>query len=131
MWVGGIQRSGWIVALALSPALAMAAEGAPSPVTARGSAAWSAMVGNTVEGTTPDGPYTEHYAADGAMVHVDRDGRHAGRWTLKGDLVCFSYPDDSEEDCLTPELDGSKGAYVDADGTPYPFELVPGNPKGL
>ncbi|MBE7200984.1 MAG: hypothetical protein INR70_24710 [Parafilimonas terrae] len=96
-----------------------------------GQAAWAAIVGNTVEGTTPDGPYTDHYADDGTMAHVDRDGRSAGRWSFKGEAVCFTYPDQDEVDCLTPQLDGAQGAFVDSDGTRYPFTLLPGNPKGL
>ncbi len=101
----------------------------PRPLS--GSEAWAAMLGNTIAGTTPDGDFTEFFNADGSFVHVDRDGRAAGHWSLKEQRVCFSYPDEDEVECRRPELEGRHGAFMDTDGTRYAFELLPGNPKGL
>ena len=95
-----------------------------------GAAAWARVVGNTVTGTTPDGPYSELFAPDGTLTIVDNDGKAGGRWTLKGDKVCTRV-DDEEEECRAVEAQGAGGAFVDEGGTRYPFTVLPGNPKGL
>lgn len=105
---------------------------APPPASPRlqGSEAWAAMLGNTIAGTTPDGDYAELFRPDGTFVHVDRDGKDTGKWIVKDQSVCFTEADD-ETECRVPELQGAVGAFTDADGTRYPFTLLPGNPKGL
>ncbi len=96
-----------------------------------GSEAWAAMLGNTITGETPNGDYIEFFNADGSFVHVDRDGRAAGHWSLKDQRVCFTYADEDEVECRRPELDGRHGAFTDTDGMRYAFELLPGDPNGL
>ncbi|HEX4766596.1 MAG TPA: hypothetical protein VH414_10000 [Lichenihabitans sp.] len=130
-----------IVAMTCATGLALAlppwpryAQATPPTDQARalsGSEAWAAMLDNTITGTTPDGNYTEFFKSDGSFVHVDRDGRAVGHWSLKDQRVCFTYPDEDDVECRRPELDGRHGAFTDADGMRYAFELLPGNPKGL
>lgn len=94
-----------------------------------GAAAMARLVGNTVTGATPDGPYAELFGADGALTIVDRDGKAGGRWILKGDRVCLDVDDD--EDCRSIEVQGQSGAFTDDGGARYPFAIIPGNPQGL
>ena len=102
---------------------------APGPST--GGAAWRAVLGNTISGRTPDGPYTEFFKPDGTAIHLDRDGKDVGRWALKEPSICFTYPDDDEEDCRKLQVEGTHGTFVDQDGSSYRFEVLPGNPKNL
>ncbi len=95
-----------------------------------GTAAWARVVGNTVTGTTPDGPYSELFAPDGDLTIVDSDGKAGGRWALKGDRLCTRV-DDEDEECRAVDVQGPAGAFVDEGGTRYPFTILPGNPKGL
>ena len=93
--------------------------------------AWNALVGNTIAGQTPDGPYKEFFQPDGTVIHVDRDGKDVGHWTLKQSSICFTYPDDDGEDCRTLQVEGSHGAFVDRDGSTYRFDILTGNPEHL
>jgi hypothetical protein len=123
---------GMAVVLVGAP-LAARADDLPAPAgppALAGAAAWARVVGNTVTGTTPDGPYSELFAPDGTLTIVDNDGKAGGRWALKGDKVCTRV-DDEEEECRAVEAQGAGGAFVDEGGTRYPFTVLPGNPKGL
>lgn len=117
-------------------AAALMLAGMPAPSRAddapavTGAAAWASLVGNTVTGTTPDGPYSEFFTADGKLAIVDNDGKAGGVWTLKGDTLCTRVDDDDEE-CRALEVRGPAGAFVDEGGNRYPFTILPGNPKGL
>lgn len=96
-----------------------------------GAEAWNALVGNTISGRTPDGPYKEFFRPDGTVIHVDRDGKDVGHWTLKQPSVCFTTPDDDGEDCRNLQVEGSHGAFVDRDGSSYRFDILPGNPENF
>ncbi|RYC31200.1 hypothetical protein D3273_15010 [Lichenibacterium minor] len=123
---------GMAVVLVGAP-LAARADDPPAPASTpalAGAAAWARVVGNTVTGTTPDGPYSELFAPDGTLTIVDNDGKADGRWALKGDKICTRV-DDEEEECRAVEAQGADGAFVDEGGTRYPFTILPGNPKGL
>ena len=131
-WAGDGSRSEW-------PSCWSGRRSRPGPTThplsagtpaLAGAAAWARVVGNTVTGTTPDGPYSELFAPDGTLTIVDNDGKAGGRWALKGDKVCTRV-DDEEEECRAVEAQGAGGAFVDEGGTRYPFTVLPGNPKGL
>ena len=127
-----IARVGAIVPLALG-AVAWAAFATPAradDAALTGAAAWARIVGNTVTGTTPDGPYSELFSPDGALTLVDGDGKAGGRWALKGDSLCTKI-DDEDEECRTLEVQGMAGAFVDEGGSRYAFTVLPGNPKGL
>ena len=95
-----------------------------------GAAAWAKVVGNTVTGSTPDGPYSELFASDGTLIIVDNDGKAGGRWTLQGDRLCTRV-DEDEEECRAVEVQGPAGAFIDQGGIRYPFTILSGNPKGL
>lgn len=104
------------------------ADDAPTPVT--GDAAWGRVVGNTVAGSTPDGPYSEFFVPDGTLRIVDADGKAGGRWTWHDGRLCTAV-DDEEEECRTLAVTGTTGAFIDDAGSRYPFGILPGNPKGL
>lgn len=95
-----------------------------------GAAAWGRLVGNTVSGTTPDGPYSELVSPGGGLTIVDSDGKASGHWVLTGDRICTRV-DDDEEECRSVEVQGATGAFIDEGGSRYPFTILPGNPKGL
>ena len=113
------------MALVGLPAVARA-DDAPPLV---GAAAWARVVGNTVTGTTPDGPFSEFFAPDGSLTVVDGDGKAGGRWALKGDRLCTTV-DDEEEECRGLEVQGTAGAFLDG-GARYPFTILTGDPRGL
>ena len=105
------------------------AEDAPA-ATVTGTAARDRVIGNTLEGTTADGPYTLFVAADGHLVSTDRDGRVDGTWAFRDEKLCTALPDEDEE-CRALEVSGQAGAFIDGDGSRYPFTISPGNPKAL
>ena len=119
-------------ALTLALALGTARAGdAPAPAeTLTGAAAWARIVGNTVAGTTPDGPYTEFFAADGSLRLADADGKAGGHWAMRDAMLCTKVEDEDEE-CRSLEITGSAGAFTDAAGSRYAFEILPGNAKDL
>jgi hypothetical protein len=96
-----------------------------------GAAAWQQLVGNTVVAEARSGGYTEFYGTDGAVIHLDKDGKAKGRWTLEGDKVCFDFPEEDDRSCVNVSLDGRKGAFVDEDASQDTFTLLPGNAKAL
>ena len=117
-----------LMSLAVLSPLSASADDAPALA---GAAAWARVAGNTATGTTPDGPYSEFFAADGGLTIVDNDGKAAGRWALKGDRICTRVDEEEEEECRTLEVQGAAGAFIDEGGIRYPFTILPGNPKGL
>ena len=123
-------RSMWIAAAFALVALPFSPARADDAPALAGAAAWDRVVGNTVTGMTPDGPYSELFAPDGGLTIVDNDGKAGGRWALKGDRLCTRV-DDEDEECRAVEVQGAVGTFTDEGGTRYPFTLLPGNPKGL
>ena len=136
--------------LALSAAFAMGAIGsamaplhaqsasssAPAPdsavaTKAKGLAAWQRLTGNTAVAESRAGGYTEFYAPDGVVKHLDRDGRSTGKWSLQGEKVCFDFPEEDDRSCVDVEIDGQKGVFIDEDATKDTFDLLPGNAKNL
>lgn len=107
-----------------------ASPAAPAPKLT-GAAAWQLLVGNTVVAQSHDGGYTEFFAPDGVVKHLDRDGKATGTWTLQGDKVCFDFPDEDDRSCVQVEVTGQKGAFVDEDKARDTFDVLPGNAKGL
>lgn len=107
------------------------ADDAPAPSgPLTGAAAWGRVVGNTVAGTTPDGPYSEFFAPDGKLTILDRDGKAGGHWTLRDAKIC-TQTDDEDEECRGIEVVGTAGAFIDDAGGRYPFDILAGNPKDL
>ena len=128
-------RSAGRVAIAATCAVAALstarADDAPTPPgSLTGDAAWSRIVGNTVSGSTPDGPYVEFFAPDGSLRIVDGDGTAGGRWSLRDAKLCTRV-DDEDEECRALAVDGTAGAFLDDAGHRYGFDILPGNPKGL
>ena len=127
-------RASKVGKLPAAVATLLLAWGLPAPVSAddalAGAAAWARVTGNTVTGTTPDGPYAELFTPGGDLTIVDSDGKARGRWTLKDAKVCTRI-DDEDEECRAVEVQGPAGAFTDEGGTRYPFTILPGNPKGL
>ena len=77
------------------------------------------------------GDYTEFYASDGTVKHLDRDGKATGKWSLEGDKVCFEFPEEDDRSCVTVQVEGTKGAFVDEDAAKDSFDIMPGNAKNL
>lgn len=131
----------FVPCLAPRPALAQStpapATGEATPATPppagklTGAAAWQTIVGNTVEARSRDGGYTEYYAPDGAVHHLDRDGKATGKWTLKGEKVCFDFADEDDRSCVEVEVTGQKGAFIDEDSSRDTFNVLHGNAMGL
>lgn len=105
------------------------AEEATAPLT--GAAAVARLVGNTISGRTPDGPYDEFFAPGGTLAIVDGDGKAGGSWHLRQDRLCSQVEGEDGEECRNVTVTGTEGAFTDEAGSRYPFTLAPGNPKGL
>ena len=131
IWSRGL---GALAALILASGASTGAQGqtdsAPSALLT-GAAAWQALVGNTIVADTRAGNYTEFFLADGSVMHLDQDGRTTGTWVLKDAKVCFDYPEDDDHICTDLEVAGSKGAFIDPDGSRDAFQILPGNAKKL
>jgi hypothetical protein len=86
----------------------------------------AALAGNTVIGSmSASGAYTEYYAPDGTIRAAD----YAGKWTIEGDTMCFTYGDDPAT-CWAAAVQGDQVIWlVDgvAEGT---GTIQPGNPNG-
>ena len=121
---------GAAAALALCAVLAHPAR-AQDAATLSGAEAWGHVVGNTVSGRTPDGPYLELFTPDGAFTIVDGDGKAGGRWALRDGKLCTQADGEDGEECRDLTVTGSAGAFTDAAGSRYPFDILAGNPKGL
>lgn len=117
-------------ALAICLALAHPARGQEAAALS-GAEAWSRIVGNTVSGRTPDGPYLELFNPDGSFTIVDGDGKAGGHWALREGRLCTQAESEDEEECRDVSVTGPAGAFTDAAGSRYPFEILAGNPKGL
>lgn len=114
------------------PAPDSAPAGTDTPSAGRqGAAAWQALVGNTAVARSRAGGYTEFYGPDGAVTHLDKDGKTRGKWSLDGQKVCFDFPEEDDRSCVLVEIDGDKGAFVDEDASRDTFQVLPGNAKGL
>ncbi len=120
-----------VAALVLAPAGTRADDAAPGGAAVTGDAAWARVVGNTLSGTTPDGPFAEYVAADGRLTIADNDGKAVGRWRLRDGAVCTLIEGEDDEECRAVSVSGTGGSFTDAAGSRYPFEILPGNPKGL
>lgn len=125
----GPGRLALALGLALLP-MALRADEAPA-VKAEGASAWQALVGNTIVAKSKTGAYTEFFEADGTVRHVDADGKSKGKWALQGDKVCFDYADEDDHTCVTVQVTGSTGTFVDEDSARDTFDILPGNAKSL
>ena len=97
-----------------------------------GLAAWSALIGNSIRGKSSDGdPLVEFYAADGTIKQLLDDELSTGKWTVRGETVCFEFPEDEEESCYRIEVSGPVVTFLEKDGSGRRFELLRGNAKGL
>ena len=115
-------------ALAGLPGAAWAGEAGP-PLT--GAAAVARLVGSTVSGRTPDGPYDELFAAGGTLTIVDADGKAGGTWRLLQDRLCTRVDGEDAEECRSVTVTGTEGVFTDEAGSRYAFTILPGNPKDL
>ena len=126
----------WLLGQVLAAGLVMGAPAPgsaddPPPAKTEGAAAWKALVGNTIVTTSKSGAYTEFYGPDGAVLHVDSDGKSKGTWTLQGEKVCFDFPDEDDHSCVTMQVTGATGVFTDTDGSKDVFDILPGNAKNL
>lgn len=97
-----------------------------------GLAAWSALIGNSIRGKSSDGdPLVEFYAADGTIKQLLDDELSTGKWIVRGETVCFEFPEDEEESCYRVEVSGPVVTFLEKDGSGRRFELLRGNAKGL
>jgi hypothetical protein len=86
----------------------------------------AAVAGNTVVGSmAASGAYTEYYAADGAIRSAD----YAGRWTIEGDTMCFTYGEDPAT-CWGVQLSGDQVSWVVNGTVEGSGAIVAGNPNG-
>lgn len=95
-----------------------------------GVAAWNALVGNTLSGKDSDGDaLVLYFLKDGTVKQLAGDETSSGKWVLKGDQVCFTFPDDDEESCYKVVLEGKVATLTDSDDEALTFELQAGNPQ--
>jgi hypothetical protein len=96
-----------------------------------GLAAWNALVGNSISGKNEDGdPLTEYYMRNGTVKQLADDETATGKWTVRGEKVCFKYPDE-DEDCYRITVDGDIATFTEDDGSGRRYQILQGNPKKL
>ncbi|MDF2119152.1 hypothetical protein PY365_26630 [Roseiarcaceae bacterium H3SJ34-1] len=96
-----------------------------------GLAAWNALVGNSISGKNEDGdPLTEYYMRNGTVKQLADDETATGKWTVRGEKVCFKYPDE-DEDCYRITVDGDIATFSEDDGSGRRYQILRGNPKKL
>ena len=122
---------GWAQSTPAPAADAPAPAASATPGKLTGAAAWQLLVGNTAVAQSHDGGYTEFFAPDGVVKHLDRDGKATGKWTLQGEKVCFDFADEDDRSCVQVEVTGQKGAFIDEDKARDTFDVLTGNAKGL
>lgn len=101
--------------------------------------------GKTVEGRYMNrvGLWTDFHSPDGRVGSREGDGDHVGTWEIRGDEICYTYPDEHPE--LSAPLPNCEwvaeknGRYVHflANGPKRGdlggqwMNITPGNPKNL
>ncbi|MDH7795491.1 hypothetical protein QBC99_001554 [Beijerinckia sp. GAS462] len=118
---------------ATPPAASPGAAAAPDQPLS-GPTAWQKLIGNSISGKDEDGnPLTEYYLADGTVKQLVDDATATGKWVIKGDKVCFTFPDDEEDEeaCYNVTVDGTIATFTDDEGSGRRYEILPGNPKRL
>jgi len=126
---GGI--AGAAGAGAASQAAKPAAPAAMQTPRLTGLAAWNALVGNSISGKNEDGdPLTEYYMRNGTVKQLADDETATGKWTVRGEKVCFKYPDE-DEDCYRVTVDGDIATFSEDDGSGRRYQILQGNPKKL
>ena len=71
------------------------------------------------------GPYAEFYAPDGTILAAD----YAGRWSIKGNKMCFDYGD-GPAGCWQAVISGKSVIWIGATGEEGSGRIRPGNPAG-
>lgn len=85
----------------------------------------AAISGNTVQGSMmSSGAYTEFYAVDGTIKGKD----YAGKWTVEGDAMCFTY-EGAAADCWQVKIAGESVTWVKDGADGGTGTIVSGNPN--
>lgn len=111
---------------AANPAAAAAAPSAKLT----GRAAWNALVGNSITGDEDGETLVEYYAPNGTAKSRSGKELSTGKWTLRGEQVCFKYPG-YDADCYRIEVDGEVATFYESDGSSSQYTMLKGNPKKL
>jgi hypothetical protein len=108
---------------------------APAPAAVgrlTGAAAWNALIGNSITGKSEEGdPLTEFYLPNGTVKQLIDDEISTGKWALRGQEICFEYPEDDDETCYKLVVDGNIATFTDEDGAGRRYTVEKGNPKKL
>jgi hypothetical protein len=92
------------------------------------------VAGSTIHYHAPSEDVYEYLAADG-QIHGESSvhGKYLARWRLfEGDSICFEHDDPMSSGCVRVVLHGGAIEYHRRDGVVEgPFEMLPGNPRGL
>lgn len=115
-----------------APATAAAAPATPTvPARLTGIAAWSTLIGNTVQGKDGDKDYWEFYLADGKVKALTgANDLVTGKWSVEGDKVCIQFPSEAK-DCYLVEVIGDIVNFTDEHGKGVRWAVMKGNPKSL
>jgi hypothetical protein len=117
---------------AVSALLVLAAAGAAQAQgKLTGFAAWSKIVGNTVNAKVDGKDLSEHYTGDGTVKHLEGGSKvSTGKWVLEGANVCFTYPG-SEKACYVVEVNDDIATFTSKTHGGFRATIVPGNPNKL
>ncbi len=122
-------------AVSAAPAVRAPAAAAPAPAAVgrlTGAAAWNSLIGNSISGKSEEGdPLTEFYLANGTVKQLIDDEISTGKWALRGQEICFEYPEDDDETCYKLVIDGNVATFTDEDGAGRRYTVEKGNPKKL
>ena len=119
------------LAISAALALALAGAGAAQAQKLTGFAAWSKVVGNTVNAKVDGKDMVEHYTGDGVVKHMEGGSKvTTGKWVLEGANVCFTYPGD-EKACYVIEVTDDIAMFTSKTHGGFRATIVPGNPNKL
>jgi len=95
-----------------------------------GRTAWNALIGNSITGDDDGETLVEYYAPNGTAKSRSGKELSTGKWTLRGEQVCFKYPG-YDTDCYKVEVNNDVATFYDSDGSRSTYTMLKGNPKKL
>lgn len=96
-----------------------------------GEAAWTKMVGNSINGMYDGSALIDAYLPDNVVKTRSRGETKIGRWGFVEGRACFQYEPEPQASCYEVALDGDQVTYTDETGEVLHFTLSQGIPPGM
>jgi hypothetical protein len=128
-----LRLNGFLVALALSHAIAGADDLRAQPAASSGDPAIASLIGNTLVVVGKEDEAIAFLEAGGTVKIVDKGRRLTGKWRAKDGDLCWTFDPADEEDCYRVEVTGTNARLsgIGSNERQLEFTVIPGNDKGL